>query len=186
MEIKFIPRKSDLNQNILEESCKEYAYFWKNNGSLIIIIIQNISELNFKTTYREATIFLADGKTRTCSHPLMLLAQDIKQPALLPQRRLWTLVHELIHILLSDNKSQNRPDPNNSKISFENHKKLYLVALDVYQELSQIGLLEQKFINDYIQLYLNKGDQIYAPAINYALKFDSAETRKTELKKLMS
>lgn len=117
IDIKFNPKS---NNEELVKAVSEYQQIWDKEGKKIISSIQELASLNFNKRRLEATIDEAPSK----SHPLQLRASyslDIKKA---------TFIHELCHILLSDNNIVVKD--NNS---LEIHKRIYLILYDIWTSL---------------------------------------------------
>jgi len=151
LEIRFYPKS---NNEELIKATSEYQLFWDKEGKRITDSIQKLTGLNFKEKDIKAIIDEATSK----SHPLQLRASyslEIKKA---------TLIHELCHILLSDNDIKIKD--NNS---LEIHKTIYLILYDVWTSL---------YGKDYADQMVDVESQrnsIYNEAWKWALSFKKEE-----------
>jgi len=116
LDIKFSGKtdKPELNNGV-----GEYIAIWEKEGEKIIKALEKMSGLRFKENNIIATI-----SETSFSHPLTLKASISKE------RKLATLIHELIHILFNDIKLPKIEDS-----SLEIHKLIYLFQYDVFTKL---------------------------------------------------
>lgn len=119
LDIKFSGKtdKPELNNGL-----REYRAIWEEERGKIVKTLEDMSGLKFK----EDTIIATISET-SFSHPLLTLKGTINK-----ERKLATLIHELIHILFVDNdiKLQGIENP-----SLEEHKLVYLFQYDVFTKL---------------------------------------------------
>lgn len=162
LEINFYSKE---NNNDLVQAVREYQQVWDTEGENITNVIQKNAGLNFEESKIKAIIHEA----MSTSHPLQLRASypvDIKKA---------TLIHELCHILLSDN---NIKIEDAKQISLEVHKLIFLILYDIWLEL-----YGKKFAEDMVEVE-SKRNEIYEKAWNWALSF-SKEDRSKQFFKLI-
>lgn len=118
MKINFIHSSLPVQQKI-SNAIREYEKIWNKEGELIVEKIQKISGMSFTT--RDISGVVYEGKSM--SHPLMLrydYSYDFKKAV---------LIHELLHILLVDNKIKHC---NSISVHKEIYSYYYDILLDMY------------------------------------------------------
>lgn len=137
INIKFYPKSDELN---LVKAVKEYRDIWEQEGEKFITVIERISNLKFKDREIESCVY--EGKST--SHPLQLRASypiEIKKA---------TLIHELCHILLTDNDIKGD--------SLEIYKRINPILFNTW-----VDLYGEDFANRMVEEEIKKG-KIYEKA----------------------
>lgn len=161
LDIKFSGKtdKPELNNGL-----REYRAIWEKEGEKIVKTLESMSGLKFKEDTITATI-----SETSFSHPLTLKASISKE------RKLATLIHELIHILFNDIKLPKIEDS-----SLEVHKLIYLFQYDVL-----IVLYGEDFAIRNAKADIKYRPKIYKLAWDWALSF-SKEERAKKFKEITS
>ncbi len=150
-------------KNTFDQAVQEYQSIWREGGERIIQEIEKVSGLAFKTAASVAAVY--EGRSQ--SHPLRLRASlsiDEKQA---------TLVHELCHVLIADNRN-----PLEKFDSLENHKELNLILYDIWSELWGADFADQAVKKERIY------NALYSTAWDWALGFSKEERSTLFQKKL--
>ena len=108
----------------------EFEAFWEKDGKKIILEIENISNLKFKG---DKKCYLVSGMFYAAiSEPLTIRKENIEN---MQQR----LIHELVHIILSDNKNRLGKliagTYHNENNMFRNHVPVLLITRKVIENI---------------------------------------------------
>lgn len=146
----------------IQTAVEHYSKLWDEIGSTVLRAAKQVSGLGFQSKQLEAIVY--DGVSQ--SHPLKLQATTNHQ------RSRGDLVHELMHILLTDNNihSDVIDDPNHTRRA---HKLLDLILFDVY-----VGVFGREFAREQVALERSQSPD-YEQAWDWVLAMGPAE-RKTK------
>lgn len=158
--------KADQDYPEIQASAEHYRKLWEELGPTVERVARQVTGLEFQTKQIEAVVY--DGVSQ--SHPLKLQATTNHQ------RSRGDLVHELMHILLTDNNihSDVIDDPNHTRRA---HKLLDLILFDIY-----VGVFGREFARDQVALERSQSPD-YEQAWDWALAMGPAE-RKAKFEKL--
>lgn len=153
-QINFYP-ESEKEEYI--RAVREYQDIWDKEGTKIVTAIEKYSKLSFKTKIIKALVFEGVSSSR----PLKLRSSNN------PDMKKGTLIHELVHIILSDN---NFYFPGDFREDFTegSHRVTYLILYDVWSDL--FGESFAKKIREF-----ECGNPIYKKAWDWALSFNKEE-----------
>ena len=149
------------------KSAGEYRSLWKDEGEKITGTLEELSGLRFISRNIDATI-----SDRSFSHPLTLKGGGIINW----ERRLVLLIHELIHILFTDNEVKL---PMEEEHRLELHKKIYLFQYEVVSTLYGKDVAQRNARDD-----TRNHPKLHGEAWNWALSLSDKE-RKLYLDKYL-
>ena len=155
VQIKFYP---DCDKTESLEAVNEYQGIWDKEGERIINAIEARSGLKFVENYINAIVF--EGVSH--SEPLSLRASytyEVKKG---------TIVHELLHRLLSGNKVIPVAE-NKREQALVSHKQLNLILYDIWAEL-----YGEEFAKNNVEVEADRAD-VYKEAWKWALSFEKVE-----------
>jgi len=168
LKINFLP-DSDLED--FSDALKEYEAIWKVDSIKIVSALEEITKYDFKETFVNAIV---SGNKESRSHPLSLYAKlqfEVKK---------MTLIHELGHRILLPPRRLQFMDKKQYPTSLENHKVLFLVLYDVYENIYGKEFADSAVKRDSEQL-----QGLYKEAWDFALSFKTKEERQAKFKEMM-
>lgn len=151
MQIAFVP-ENDSEEFV--KACKDYQDIWSEFNEKIVQSFENITGLKFNDKPIKAVVY--EGISQ--SHPLKLRASYTLET------KKATLVHELGHILLVDNKIIP------SRMS--SHQLLYLFLYEVW-----VNLFGKQFADEQVALEKNRTEK-YKTAWEWALSKTESDRKK--------
>lgn len=162
LQINFYP-ESDKEKYI--KAAKEYQLIWKNDGKTIVELIEKYSGINFKTKIINAVTF----DDVSFSIPMKL------ESSLTYDQKKGTLVHELLHRLLNDNKYL---IPMEKDFTEKIHRMIDLILFDIWTDLFGKDKAKENMDHE-----IGYGCLSYKNAWEWALSF-SKEDRKTKFEEM--
>lgn len=170
MQINFYPEQ---NNPEFKKAAKEYKKIWEEEGNRITVAIEKISGLKFKEKIANAIIY----DEISYSVPLKFQAN------ISIEHKKGTLVHELCHRLVVENKIHVETGNTYNSWNMAIHKHIDLILYDIRVELYGESFAKKE-IDFEISLWDGKGISPYKIAWDWVLSMTKEERQKLWKKSL--
>ncbi len=156
--IRFIPKQ--VQDPKLIDATKAYKQIWSTDSKRIVDTIEKITNLKYKENSITATIHCDNPRSK----PLLLTCKKFKYKEIGKRA---SLIHELSHIILSENNVDTNMVGENK---LESHKILDLVLYDIWD-----SIYGEAFAEKALEIEKSYFEKTYKKAWEWALSFTKEE-----------